>query len=95
MSQLQPHSSTFKSPFDCAALEGKSLQLFHGIQSTYSAIYLFCFVVDVMQVRSPGQRRGVADAELRACAVPHAVPDGVGAVECVLCDGHAGHEEGE
>lgn len=53
------------------------------------------FVVSVSQVRSPGQRRGVAHPELRARSVPHPVQNCVGAVERLLRDGHAGHEEGE
>lgn len=49
----------------------------------------------VVKVRSPDQRRGVADAQLRTGAVPQPVPDRVGAVERVLRDGHACDEEGE
>lgn len=53
------------------------------------------FVLSVSQVRSPGQRRGVAHPELRARSVPHPVQNCVGAVERLLRDGHAGHEEGK
>lgn len=47
------------------------------------------------QVRSPGQWRGIFDVEFWAGSLPYSVQDSMGPMECLLCDGHAGHEEGE
>lgn len=53
------------------------------------------FVTDVLQVRSPGKWRGIANTEFWACSIPHSVQNCVGAMERLLCDGHNGYEEGE
>lgn len=47
------------------------------------------------QVWSSGQWRGIPHTELWACSLPHAVQNCLGAVECLLCDGHTCDEEGE
>lgn len=64
--------------------------------SAYTPYLSVClFVIDALQVRSPGQWWSVPNLEFWTCSVPHSVQNCVGAVERVLCDGHAGHEEGE
>lgn len=55
-----------------------------------------CFTfLDVMQVRSTSQWWGIPNIEFWACSLPHSVQNCVGAMECLLCNGHTGHEEGE
>ena len=49
----------------------------------------------MLQVRSPGQWRGIPDTEFWACSIPHSVQNCLGAMECLLRDGHISHEEGE